>query len=99
MSEYPEHEKLSGVQVESQAIGQFIDWLQDEKGVFLAVEATHKEENISGIGNHEVTETVPYRFRIDEVLAEYFGIDLRVLESERRAMLVEIRMAREGGPR
>lgn len=29
MNEYPEHEKLRAIQDKSQAIGEFLDWLQD----------------------------------------------------------------------
>lgn len=35
MSEYPEHDKLAAIATESQAVGEFIDWLGTEKGVQL----------------------------------------------------------------
>ncbi len=37
MSDYPEHNKLRGVQSQSQACGGFLDWLFGEKHVHLQV--------------------------------------------------------------
>lgn len=39
MSDYPEHDKLRAVVVESQAIGEFIDWLEDVKNIYVASHA------------------------------------------------------------
>lgn len=36
MSQYPECDKLAAISKESQSIGEFIEWLQQEKGVRLA---------------------------------------------------------------
>lgn len=33
--EYPEHEKLSKIQNQSQSIGEFLEWLKTEKNGFL----------------------------------------------------------------
>lgn len=35
MSQYPECEKVKAVQAKSQAIGEFIDWLENEKQIYL----------------------------------------------------------------
>lgn len=36
MSDYPEHDKLSKISDQSQAIGEFLNWLADVKEVLLA---------------------------------------------------------------
>lgn len=64
MSEYPEHDRLQAVHVESQAQGELLEWLRDYKGIYLD---------------------------ITTILAEYHEIDLNKIETEKRAMLAEIR--------
>ena len=44
MSNYPQHEKLELLQEHSQTCGEFIEWLRDKKGWFLAAYAKKKEE-------------------------------------------------------
>jgi hypothetical protein len=83
MSEYPEHDKLHAVKDQSQAIGSFLDWLQNER----------KPRTVLAI--HEWDEWVPTNERIEALLAEYFEIDLKKLEEEKRAMLDELRKANE----
>lgn len=75
---YPEHEKLSKVRDHSQAIGEFLDWAS-EKGWSLA---EWDEDDL---------HLWPVRKSVQEILAEYFKIDLVKLEDEKRAMLDEIR--------
>jgi len=41
---YPEHEKLSNCREKSQAIGEFCEWLQSEKGIFLAQRHKHNDD-------------------------------------------------------
>lgn len=43
MGAYPEHEKLSKISTESQAIGDFLDWLGNEKGISLMQWSEHSE--------------------------------------------------------
>ncbi len=62
----PECDKLYKVKDESQTIGEFLDWLQEEHEIFLP-------------------------FSITDLLAEYFEIDLKEVERERRAILDELR--------
>ena len=68
---YPEHTKFDKVRAEAQAIGQFI-----ETGGWLLCKwpdgASHP---------------IPTNFSINQVLADYFKIDLKVLEDEKQAML------------
>ena len=70
---YPECEKLSAVSDQSQVIGEFIDWLGE----------THAAE----IGVWRKDHMVPIGIRMEQLLAEFFGIDLEKVEEERRAML------------
>ena len=73
---YPEHEKLNEVKDQSQAIADFLDWIQSEKGIVLA-----------NYGNSDSNWLTPDGTAKDRLLAEYFGIDLDALEAEKRVML------------
>jgi len=77
-TEYPEHEKLEKVKETSQSIGEFLEWLYYEKRIHFARYSKYD---------------VSYRVSLNtnELLAEYFGIDLTVLEQEKRQMLEELR--------
>lgn len=79
MADYPEHEKLQKITLQSQACGEFLDWLQSEKGVTLCTY------------NKSYEQFYPLRVSITEVLGEFFEIDLEKIEQEKRAMLDEIR--------
>lgn len=76
---YPEHAKLQPLQPLSQAIYDFLTWL-DERGICLATEGC----TASG---HPTEELLPVLESREILLAEHFGIDLRALEAEKRAML------------
>lgn len=73
---YPQHEKLNTVKDQSQAIGDFLEWLHSEKGIILA-----------SYGNSNMNWLAPNGTAKDRLLAEYFEIDIDELESEKRAML------------
>jgi len=73
MSDYPECDKLSKVKDESQIIGEFLDWCSTQ-GVHLA---TYYEER--GL--------VADRRSIEQVLADYFDIDLDKVEEEKQHIL------------
>lgn len=77
MNKYPEHEKLQKVKDESQAQGEFLEWLR-EQGVWLC---RMDEDGL----------LYPTYTRIEDFLAEYHGIDLKVIEQEKREMLEEFR--------
>ena len=75
----PECEKMAAVQKESRELSNFVDWLR-EQGYEIC------EENES--------ENRPYdrlRKSNEQLFADYFGIDLKKVEEERRALLEEIR--------
>ena len=80
MSEYPEHDKLEAVMEQSQAIGEFIDC--NDKYVLA------EWMEVEGFRGPRL---VPVSRPINDILAEYFGIDMRTLESEKRAMLDKLK--------
>ena len=69
----PEHEKLKEVQPQSQAIGEFIEWLS-EQGIWLA--SLNRFDRFDPINDGT-----------EKLLARYFEIDLKVLEAEKVALL------------
>lgn len=75
----PECEKLRAVKEKSQAIGEFLDWLSSQ-GIVLAA------WNTDGCDRLELR-----RGSIEELLAEYFNIDLDKVETEKRALLDDLR--------
>ena len=77
MSDYPEHDKLRAIADQTQAIGEFIEWLEG-KGIFLAryVEGSNYPRHVHG-------------FR--DLLAEWADIDQDKLEAENRQMLASLR--------
>lgn len=68
MSNYPEHDKMNAVKAESQAIGEFLSWL----------------------GQNRLD--LPDEYEFNDLLAEFFEIDLTKIENEKRDIL---RKARE----
>lgn len=79
MTAYPEHAKQEKIVDESQAIGEFLD----TSGCILAEYRT--------VDGFLEPQLVPVNKSIEQVLADYFEIDLRKIEAEKRAMLESIR--------
>lgn len=77
---YPEHEKLSAVREQSQAIGEFLD----TSGYTLCE------------WHDEGAEFYPVHASIERVLAAYFDINLDEIETEKRQMLDALRKMNEG---
>ena len=75
---YPEHEKMKKVYVERQAIGEFLEFLQNEGFTIQRNEMVYRDFN--------------------GLLAEFFDVDLKKVELEKRAMLTEFRKLHEVGP-
>ena len=69
----PEHEKLKEVQPQSQTIGEFIEWL-DEQGIWLA--SFNRFDRLDPINDGT-----------EKLLARYLEIDLQALEAEKVALL------------
>lgn len=74
---YPEHRKVKATMDKSQAIEEFLEWL--------------KQDHDTELCESDYTGPFPVGSRVQEFLAEYFEIDLKRLEAEKRAMLDEIR--------
>ena len=118
--EYPEHEKLSEIADKSRAVGEFVDWLREERGITLCepgqevdtfrtamrtvqamLDHTHSPQAtrikaVAAVADDEPMLRDAYvqvRTPITRLLAEYFEIDERKLEQEKRAMLSQIRRA------
>ena len=72
----PTLDKMLANKGESQSIGNFLTWLQEQR-VELATYC----------GDQLVLK----HFQIEELLAEYFGVDLAQAERERRKILAAIR--------
>jgi hypothetical protein len=99
---YPEHNKLKAVQEKSQAIGEFLDWLQGDCGVVLAKYHKHSSDCFEdGVRFCSTTEDFlsPQRAPISHWLSRYFDIDEEKLEEEKLQMLDELRSKQpaEGG--
>lgn len=87
-------EKLAKMAPTSQKIGEFLDWLREQR-IYLAVPHHHTEDCEDRDGfvscgikpgklfyHHEAT---------DRLLARFFEIDLDQVERERRELLEELR--------
>lgn len=74
----PELDKLVAVTAESQKLGEFLEWLEQDARLVLA-RVTDRDE------------LVPASEDINMLLARYFGIDLMQVEQERRAILAYLR--------
>lgn len=81
MRTYPEHDRLSAVREQSQAIGEFLEWLFD-KGYCIA---TRLDDG----------RFVPVAWSIKKSLEKFFSIDPDKIEAEKRRILAEIRRETE----
>lgn len=85
MVKTPELDKLKKVQHESQAIGEFLDWLMNEKHIQLAE-----------YGKGELRDDILYPMMhgshglIEELLAEFYGLDLDKMDKEREAIYQDL---------
>jgi hypothetical protein len=73
----------------SETVQEFYDWLREEKHYVLARYVPESERfGDDGIYGEQPVEVL---VRPEELMAEFFGIDLRKIENERRALLDAIR--------
>ena len=77
-SKYPECEKMKEISDQSQAIGEFLEWLGDTKKVGF-----YQQD--------EDGELYMYAYSTERLLAEFFNINLSIVEEEKRQMLVDMR--------
>jgi hypothetical protein len=80
-TKYPECEKMAAVKDKSQIIGEFLEWLTHER--LIRVELC--------VRNDIHDNLIPCYPSTEELLAEFFDIDLNKIEKEKRQMLDELR--------
>lgn len=104
MKKYPEHEKLEKVKDQSQAVGEFLEWLRGTDRAICqwqdGVTDAGRIANAFSFSDQDLSEEpnkgwFPVHDPIEKTLAEYFDIDLNKLEKEKRQMLEEIRKPNE----
>ena len=89
----PECKKLYAVHEQSQKIGEFLEWLQSEKGIVFGLYHTHDDSCYDDPEDDErscgMSENVLYSKHLDinRVLAQFFNIDLDKVNEERVALL------------
>lgn len=84
---HSEHEKLRGVADRTQAVGEFLDWVAETHHCELGRPEGHRAEfRPIGIG-------------VQQLLAQWTGVDLDRLEQEKRAMLDDLRRRQDSGMR
>lgn len=99
MSKYPEHDKLQNVKNKSQWLGEFFEWLRNEKKInlFTYEDEVYSVPNGGRLQNgHEDPVLVPFHTSTSNLLAEFLDIDLKKLEDEKDVMLAELREASSG---
>ncbi len=84
MNSFPECEKLQKHQEKSQIIGEFLDWLKNDQGYVIA----HWDE---GLHRDDDDQLYPCAKTIEQLLAEYFNIDLNKVEKERQQIIESLR--------
>jgi len=92
----PELDRMMAVVDKSQSIGEFIEWMQVTKGAFFVRYHEHSsgcytdsDKRICGFSDNSDPERI--NTPIEQLLAEYFHIDLVKAEQERRAVLSFVR--------
>ncbi len=99
-----ELDRMSAVQAESNAIGRFMDWLEDVKGYSLAQIHTHDDEclqrdagnfpyYVCGYLNHGLMPV--FGATKEQLLADFFEIDLAKIEDERSALIEHLQKLAE----
>jgi steroid 5-alpha reductase family enzyme len=80
--ETPELDKASKIRAQSQAIGEFIEWLPEQAMTICTYSDADEAYFPSG-------------FNINTLLAKFFGLDEDKMEAERRALLEYARQLNE----
>ncbi len=101
-----ELDKMALAKEKSQTVGEFLDWLIGTKGWTLASEHIHGpkcegwDEHRGRFNPRGMTDYCkmgpdgrlwPASFTTENLLAEFFGIDLNKVEQERRSILAALR--------
>ncbi len=82
---YPECEKLKDVSDDSQKIGEFLSWLETNHTICKI------RDSESECCSEPIEIYSPMHTTIEQLLADYFDIDLDKVEKERTAILASIR--------
>lgn len=77
-TKFPQLARIQEVREASQAIGEFLDWLSEQRIDLAAV--------VPGSGHDR---WAPITEGSESLLARHFGVDLRAAEAERRAVLAD----------
>ncbi len=85
MTQYPEHQRQAQVIDAAQAIGDFLT--ENTQGYMLG-------EWFKPEGYHEA-RLFPVSKSIQQILADYFGIDLDLIEAEKRQMITAMQAMNE----
>lgn len=107
----PTLEKMRAVHPRSQAIGEFIEWLRHHKGWVIAERHCHgpqcegwdedRDKFNPGRGEPRCEfydgQLFEASFSIEQLLAEYFEIDLGEADKEKRALLESLQASAETG--
>lgn len=80
---YPECEKAALIRDKSQVCGEFLEWLQGE-GFVIAKWQRGQQDTLRAAS-----------LNMEKTLADFFGIDLDKIETEKRAMLEDMRKLNE----
>lgn len=78
----PAIDRLSKVSHKTQAIHDFLEWLDYNEGISLG---KYLGADLFPISTHER----------DNLMAEFYGVDLKAVEAEKQAILEEIRKKHE----
>jgi hypothetical protein len=84
--DYPEHAKQEEVRNDAETIGDFLVSSKYELGEWCDIEGYHQPR------------FMPVSTPIQQILAEYLGIDLNKIEAEKRAMLAALAAATDTTP-
>lgn len=89
MSTYPEHDKMQALGERRDEVQEFLDWLLDQPAYELAEWLTKREDGTE----YFFPRLVPVNKSREQIMADYFGIDLQKLSEEKDAMLADFRAA------
>jgi len=78
MTDYPEHERLKALEGKNQTIGEFIEWLSDNRYIIC---------EWHNLGDEDARGYYPVNRSPQSWIAQYFQIDPAKIEAEKRAML------------
>jgi hypothetical protein len=88
MAKTPELDKMAAIRDESQKIGEFLTWLGEQGNTickFIEPDDIDDPDEAPNGGYY------PVRKDTEQILADYFGIDLNKCEQERRDILEQLR--------